>query len=131
MGANFDEFEIIFRNFLLDDLPTNTLVGQRVYPSELATLRDPVFPLVVFYADPGDDELGIIKRFTLNICGYSNESYQQAYQVHNAITKRLNHVYIEGRNIKVRPRTTPYKYFDELSRTYGVTSKFYVVWISG
>jgi hypothetical protein len=131
MTTNFDEFEIAFRNFIIDDLDVNELIANRFYPSELATLTNPTFPLGTFYSESGDSILAIIQKFTLNVNTYSNVSYEQALLIYNAIFERCKNVYIEGKSIAVRPRSTPYKYFDEIARIYGVTGKFQIVWISG
>jgi len=135
--SSFDynnDFKIPFRNYVLEDLEVNTIIANRFYGAQLATLFEVAFPMAVFYQDVGQvQNLGIIKRLIMVIRGYSNTSFDEAYTIHKAISERLGGgsgpKYITP-YITIRPLSTPTETYEKEPRLYGVGSRFNVVWVS-
>jgi hypothetical protein len=128
------DFKIPFRNYVLEDLELNSIINNRFYGSQLATLFEVPFPMAVFYSEGGSvQNLGIVKRFTVVIRAYSDKHFDEAYTIHKAISERLGGEngpkYITN-NITIRPTSTIVETYENDPRIYGVGSRFGVVWIS-
>lgn len=128
--ADFNEdFKIVFRNYVLEDLPLTVLIENRFYGSQLATLYDPTFPLAVFWPDIGAPIAnGRVQKFNLNVRAYSEITYDEAYSIYTLVRNRLDDKVIEPR-IVIRPVTTPNELYEANPRIYSVGSRFLVHWI--
>ena len=135
-----EELKIPIRNHVLADLEVNSLIGDKFYGRQIATLDiegDDAFPMAVFWFEGGTDTtLGIVRRFTMVIRGYSNSTYDEAYSVYKAIFERLGGgngpitIRTDSGNIVIRPTSTPTETYENKPRIYGVGSRFSVIWIS-
>lgn len=137
-SSNYNEdFRIPFRNYVLADLEVNSLIGDKFFAAQIASLDitgSDAFPMAVFYPEAGSNTgLGIIKRFGVVIRAYSNSTYDEAYDVYRAITERLggnNGPTAINSNIIIRPNSTPTETYEVDPRIYGVGSRFNVIWKS-
>lgn len=131
-----EDFRIPFRNYVLNNLPVNELIGQRFYARQLATLELTAdsFPLAVFYPEIGQERnQGIIKRFTIFIRCYSDLHYDQCYEINKAILDCLggeDGPITIGDGIIIRPLSTVSETFEEQPRIFGVGQRFQVIWKS-
>lgn len=126
-SIGYSEFEEAFRNFVLDDVDVADLIESRFFGTELATLRNPIFPSAYFTPQPGDDSLGFIQRFELIIRAYSKITFTEANAVFDAIRTRLNYDVRINLSVIVRPIGTPSREFDEISRLFTISGRFRVI----
>lgn len=126
-SIGYTEFEEAFRDFVLADVDVADLIESRFFGTELATLRNPVFPSAVFSPLPGDETLGYIQRFDLTIRAYSQKTFTEANAVFDAIRTRLNYDVRILPNVIIRPSGTPSRDFDEISRLYTISGRFRVI----
>ena len=132
-----NSFRVPLRTYILDDLEINSLIDNRFYGAQLATLELTTnsFPLAVFYPDSGDNlNLGIIKKFIIVVRAYSDNHFDEAYEIHRAISERLGGQSgaksIPNTGITIRPTSIPHETYESEPRIYGVGSRFLVHWIS-
>lgn len=133
MTADFQQFKIDFRDYILNDATVASLIETRFRGAQIATLFSPdvriAFPLACFWPDVGDPiGAGRVQRFPINIRAYSSQHYDECYEVYGAIRKLLDQKIITPR-IVVRALTTPTESFEEKPRLYGVGSKFLFHWV--
>lgn len=126
-SIGYTEFEEAFRNFVLDDVDVADLIESRFFGTELATIRNPVFPSAYFTPQPGDDTLGFIQRFEVLVRAYSKVTFVEANQVFDAIRTRLNYDVRVLPTVIVRPVGTPARDYDEISRLYTISGRFRVI----
>lgn len=124
MNEPFNDFKAAFRNYVLTGGSVSTLIGTRFYGSQLATLRDPIFPLGVFWSNEGVERV-YLQDFILNVRGCSDNHYDEAHDVLNAIRDRIKNVTISNR-INVTARGTPVELYETEPRIYSVVGKFRV-----
>jgi hypothetical protein len=137
-SQDFNEgFRVPFRQYIIDDLAINSLIDNRFYGAQLATLdlTASSFPIAVFYPDAGSPyNLSIIKKFRVVIRCYSENSFDESYAIYKLICERLGGengpVTIPDTGITVRPVTLPNETYENEPRLYGVGSRFLVHWIS-
>ncbi len=126
-SVGYTEFEETFRNFVLDDVDVSDLIESRFFGTDLATIRNPVFPSATFSPQAGDDTLGFIQRFELVVKAYSNKHFTEANAVFDAIRTKLNYDVSISPGIIIRPLGTPSRDFDEISRLYVISGRFRVI----
>lgn len=132
-----EDFIVPFRNYVLDDLELNTLIDNRFYAAQLATLdlTSTSFPIAVFFPVGGSHaNLSIIKRINMSIRCYSNISFDEARDIHRIISERLGGqngpITIPDTKIIVRPETMPTELYENDPRLFSVGSRFLIHWIS-
>mgnify|MGYP001562305222 CR=1 FL=1 len=118
----FNAFKEAFRNYVLAGASVTSLISQRFYGAQLATLFNETYPLAVFWANEGKEET-YLQDFILNVRGCSDSTYDEAHNIYNVIRDRLNNIVISNR-IKVRPINTPTELYETDPRIYSVIGRF-------
>lgn len=125
MADSYNVLKADIRNHLLADAPLIALVSTRIFGSDLATLRDVVFPVLTFSMLGGTDDL-FIQRVSLQVQAWSSVTYDEAHNVFNAARDAIGCVNIPTK-LQVAIETSPVERYDEVSRLYSVTGRFRVV----
>lgn len=82
---------IIWKN-LLSQATVTTFVSSRIFPTHIATIANPTYPLVCFSITGGINH-DVVKEFgetDFTIYEYSTQSYDQCWQIHKAIYDYLH-----------------------------------------
>lgn len=77
---------------LNDDSTLRALVGNRIYPAYLASIRNPKFPCVNFYSEGGSRRISYLPFALLGIrfWAYSAETFEEANDIFDRISAILN-----------------------------------------
>lgn len=127
---SFNDFKTKLRNFVLADSTVNSLIPNKFFGAQLATLYNTSgtsdWPKACFWSDSGvERHWMVLQQFPLNVWVYSESSYDEAHDVLNAIRNRLNKALINGL-IHTHPLSIPIEKYEEEPRLYGVGMRFQV-----
>lgn len=121
---NFNDFKEAFRAFVLADDTVEELIEDRFYGAYLATFytTSTSFPLATFTIDSGKETL-YYRDFNIDIKAYSNQHYDEAHDVYQAIYNVLRQSTTDIRTV-IHVATSTSELYDEVSRLYVVTGRF-------
>lgn len=74
------------------DSTLRTLVGNRIYPAYLASVKNPKFPCVNFYSEGGSKKISYLSFTLLGIrfWAYSEDDFEEATNIFDRISAILN-----------------------------------------
>lgn len=121
--------ELIIRE-MTGDTDIFTSVGGRVYPHDVATLKDPVYPCATLKVNSGESD-GYIEDignspFLIQI--YSNKSYSQCWDIYEKIKTFLSFGVFTNSSVRIRVTefNKPFERYDEFGRINIVVSAWNV-----
>ena len=121
----------LLRHILMNDTAGSTvrsLVGERIYPAEIATVGTPTYPCVNFALAGGSQHpiLREIAEPTVRVWAWSLLHYDQAHQIADAVTQAWHaHAYTNStydRAVSLRQTGPPDETYDPDADAYGVVS---------
>jgi len=116
------------RYHVLSDQTVRDLIGNNVYPSELATVASPEYPCVNFRMEPGMRLARVNETFLgdVQVWAWSNSNYDEASKVIDAIEDKLGSDRVETNEIYAVFTTllTPQQLYDEEAKIYGYVMRF-------
>ncbi|MFN3467388.1 MAG: hypothetical protein ACK4WF_06765 [Candidatus Brocadiales bacterium] len=122
----------LIARYLISDSVLFLLVRGRVYPGEIAEIKDPQYPCVTYKVVGGgtDREVKEVKGMTLNFWVYSKVSLEECYKIYDTLSDRLFDAFLQGTSgTKVlRPREVmaPVSYTDVGGTIYRVAGRWSV-----
>jgi len=120
------------RKRLLEDATVSSLVGGRVYEAQIAEVVDAggiiEYPCVNFAIDFGlrDTAANELVEGTYRIWTWSNQSYEQAFEVYDAVYAVLHRIDLHGDTVHgvQWEIMSPLNILDKDNHTYGVVSRW-------
>ena len=114
----------VIRRILLEDPKVYSLIGTRVYPSELATVKNVSYPCVNFIETGGtvDDDFPKIETPRVRVWISSKKGYDEAEEVYEAVRDALEkRTYTsETEYVVFKVMGYPGKMFDPVSAVYTI-----------
>ncbi len=108
------------------DTDTFLATSGRIYPQDIATLQNPVYPCVTvaFLGGVPDDYLSEIADLTVSITAYSTKSYNQCWDIYEKIKTALAFGVFTDADVRIRTTesTSPVERYDSVGRVFSVIS---------
>ncbi len=107
------------------------LVGGRIYPQEIATVKNPVYPCIAFRIDSGVPDPHVSKvgvpRVIINC--YSTKSYNESYSVYEAVKDLLaiSRFFDASVNLIIKEESLPREFYDPVGQTYNLITRWSMV----
>lgn len=125
------------RNRLVEEMRSNadifTATGGRIYPQDIATLLNPVYPCstVAFNGGVPDAYLVDLAEGAVSIKVYSTKSYDQCWDIYDKIRTALAFgVFLDATvGIRTTESVLPTEFYDAVGRVFSVTSTWDVTMI--
>jgi hypothetical protein len=115
------------------DEDTFTATGGRIYPQDVATLLNPVYPCVTVAFNGGipDAYLVDLAEGSVNIKVYSTKSYNQCWDIYEKIRTALAFGVFTDADVRIRTTESvlPTEFYDSVGRVFSVTSVWDVTMI--
>jgi hypothetical protein len=109
-----------------NDSDTFTATGGRVYPQDVATLLNPVYPCITVALNGGvpDAYLVDLAEGSVNIKVYSTKSYNQCWDIYEKIRTALAFGVFVDASVRIRTveNVLPTEFYDAVGRVFSVTS---------
>ena len=109
------------------------IVGGRVYPSDVATIRNPTYPCATtsFRGGVPDNFITDLGDSTCIIQTYSTKSYSQCWDMYEKIKSALAFGIFSDSDVRIRTTedVMPIERYDEEARVFIVTSNWNVFMI--
>jgi hypothetical protein len=110
-----------------------TATGGRVYPQDVATVLNPVYPCatVAFNGGVPDAYLIDLAEGVVSIKVYSTKSYNQCWDIYEKIRTALAFGVFTDTDVRIRTveSVLPIEFYDSIGRVYNVTSTWDVTMI--
>ena len=108
------------------DSDTFTATSGRVYPQDLATLLDPVYPCITvsFIGGIPDEYLVDLADASVTIKSYSTKSYNQCWDIYEKYKSALAFGLFVDADVRIRvtESTLPIEHYDPVGRVFSVIS---------
>jgi hypothetical protein len=108
------------------DEDTFTATGGRIYPQDVATLLNPVYPCVTVAFNGGipDAYLVDLAEGSVNIKVYSTKSYNQCWDIYEKIRTALAFGVFTDANVRIRTTESvlPTEDYDNIGRVFKLIS---------
>jgi hypothetical protein len=120
----------LIARYLISDSALFQLVRGRVYPGEIAEIKDPQYPCITYKVVGGntDREIKEVKGLVLNFWVYSKVSLEECYRIYDTLSDRLFDAFLQDTSgIKVlRPKEViaPVSYTDVDGMIYRVAGRW-------
>lgn len=115
------------RTRVLSSTPIRKIIQDRIFPSELAQLKDPTFPLINFKILPGSPIAHTAEtlRSMLMVWAWSRIGYDEAASLLHLVQQRLiGRVETSEINMVLRIEVTPESLYDSDAGIYGYVMRF-------
>ncbi len=104
------------------------LVGGRIYPQDVATIINPVYPCIAFRIDSGTPDPNVSKVGTPRViinC-YSTKSYNESYSIYEAVKDLLSisRFYDVNVNLIIKEESLPREFYDPVGQTYNLITRW-------
>lgn len=118
------------RDRLVEEIRTDsniyTATSGRVYPQDLATLLNPVYPCITVSLQGGipDDYLSELADASVSINAYSTKSYNQCWDIYEKIKSALAFGIFTDNDVRIRmtESSLPIELYDQVGRVFYVVS---------
>ena len=126
----FNNIRVAFRGYLKDDADITTSVAARIFPSELAEIQNPKYPLITFRVSGGIPLSGLnvaeVVKYNIEIKAFSKVSYDEAFRIYGDIRKRLIGSIIRRLDVNMVPKevSSASTFYDGQAQTYAVRGIF-------
>ena len=108
------------------DTDTFVATSGRIYPQDLATLQNPVYPCatVAFNGGVPDAYLSQLADASISIKVYSTKSYNQCWEIYEKIKTALAFGVFTDADVRIRTTesTLPIERYDSTGRVFNVIS---------
>lgn len=116
-----------------NDSDTFTATAGRVYPQDVATLLNPVYPCITVAFNGGvpDTYLVDLAEGSVSIKVYSTKSYNQCWDIYEKIRTALAFGVFVDAAVRIRTveNVLPTEFYDAVGRVFSVTSTWDVTMI--
>jgi hypothetical protein len=118
------------RDRLIEEMRTDgdtfAATGGRIYPQDLATLLNPVYPCVTvgFQGGIPDAYLSQLADASVSIKAYSTKSYNQCWEIYEKFKSALAFGVFADDDVRIRmtESSLPIERYDEVGRVFNVVS---------
>ena len=125
-----NELLVALRTNIIADNTVRGLIDDRCYPAHIATLPTVSYPCACFAISGGslDQDISDFGIIAINIWSWSENHYEQAWEIYNAIFTVLDHnklsATVDGITVRAVLRETvrPIQAYDETSKVYFLMS---------
>jgi hypothetical protein len=108
------------------DVDTFTATSGRIYPQDIATLLNPVYPCVTVAFNGGvpDVYLSQLADASVSIKAYSTKSFNQSWEIYEKFKSALAFGVFADADVRIRTTesVTPIEQYDSIGRVYSVIS---------
>ncbi len=108
------------------DTDTFIATSGRIYPQDIATLKNPAFPCVTvsFGGGEPDNYLSVLADASVSIKVFSTKSYNQCWEIYEKVKTALAFGVFTDDSVRIRTTesTLPIERYDSVSRLYNVIS---------
>ena len=99
-----------------------TSVKGRIYPQDIATLKDPSYPCITFSFNSGasDENIPALAEVSVSLKSYSVKSYDEAWDIYEKSRTLLLFGVFEDSNVRIRvtESNTPTERYDTVGNVY-------------
>jgi hypothetical protein len=125
------------RNRLVEEMRSDTDIftatSGRIYPQDVATLLNPVYPCVAvaFNGGVADEYLVDLAQASVSIKAYSTKSFSQCWDIYENIRTALAFGVFTDADVRIRTveSVLPTEFYDSVGRVFSVTSTWDITMI--
>jgi|TARA_B100001964_G_scaffold21533_2_gene21759 hypothetical protein len=125
------ESRTLLMRTLRSDSTLFNLIKGKIYPQDLATLKNPMYPCVTFTFGSGesDDNIPNLAESNVSVKCYSTKSYSECWNIYEKIRSLVLFSVVSDANVRMRitENGTPDETFNETDRLHIVVASLNLV----